>query len=401
MKIKLPFGKRGEKLIHIEEIKNIENGLNCNCVCPYCGSILVARLGEQNQKHFSHYKGSDCGKGLETALHLFAKQVIVENKKIRVPSYNYYDSYEDRYGEFDVKEISLMKENLIEFDRIQVEEYVNDFKPDIIAHKGKYKLAIEIAVTHEVDEEKKKKIIHSGLSTLEISLNIDDSSLILNKKELIEKVINSVDNKKWIYSKLAEQKKLEIKERKELKEKQYKEYLEKQQVLKNRRIEKLMLKKVEFEKIYYNKLLNNPEWIELKGKYNIDISNIPKLLTNSIDGEMAFEEHKFFWKLIIWDKFINNRYKKIIEICKVVAWIRKYSNMNVNKDLSYTSTLVKKEFPDITDAIYNFFEELTSNNILNLHEKAKKREEYEYKVNIDKFDIAVKLYYFNELNNGV
>lgn len=400
MQIKLPFGKRRERLIHIEEIKENENGLGCNCICPYCGRSLVAKiLGEHNQKHFSHYKGSDCGKGLETALHLFAKQVIAENKKIRVPVYSYYEEYEDKYNGVEIREICLVEEKLIEFDRIQIEKYENNFKPDVIAYKGRYKLGIEIAVTHEVDEEKRNKIIQSGLSTLEINLNIADNNLILNKKELIESVINSVENKKWIYSNLGERKKLEIKERKELKEKRYREYLLKQQELKNQRIEKLLLKKSEVENVYYHKLLNNKEWIGLKSKYNIDMTNISKLLSNKIEGELAFEEHRLFWKLKIWDNFINNRYNKIIEIYNVVAWCRKYSHMKLNKDLRYTPKLVEKQFSDITDAIYNFFEELTANNILNLLKISKRKDDYWYKVNIDKFDIAVRLYYFNELNN--
>ena len=36
-------------------IKDVENGLSCNCVCAGCGGILVARKGKKQTHHFAHY----------------------------------------------------------------------------------------------------------------------------------------------------------------------------------------------------------------------------------------------------------------------------------------------------------------------------------------------------------
>lgn len=78
----LQYGLRGNELIHID---NVEKGLACNCVCPHCRTQLVAKKGEHNVKHFAHYNLNDCNHGIETALHLMAKDIIARHLKLFVP----------------------------------------------------------------------------------------------------------------------------------------------------------------------------------------------------------------------------------------------------------------------------------------------------------------------------
>lgn len=40
----LIYGVRDGKTISIEEV---ESGLNCGCVCPACGEVLVAKKGNR------------------------------------------------------------------------------------------------------------------------------------------------------------------------------------------------------------------------------------------------------------------------------------------------------------------------------------------------------------------
>ena len=88
----VPFGERDGRMY---EAKEVRRGLACECVCPACGEQLAARQGEVLAWHFAHWRPPGpqkaCGRGgLETSLHKFTKQVLVESvgKVISVPKTN-------------------------------------------------------------------------------------------------------------------------------------------------------------------------------------------------------------------------------------------------------------------------------------------------------------------------
>src|SRR5690348_9510442 len=63
----------------------VPRGKLCGCVCPACQAPLVARQGNQIAWHFAHESLSDCRGAVETAIHRFAKQVILDSRTIRLP----------------------------------------------------------------------------------------------------------------------------------------------------------------------------------------------------------------------------------------------------------------------------------------------------------------------------
>ncbi|WP_455938314.1 competence protein CoiA family protein, partial [Gemella morbillorum] len=126
MDIKLPFGLRNEQLIHINDLTADESGLKCNCVCPACKNKLVAKLGTKNRKHFAHYS-SDCGQGVETALHLYAKQFLSKELRLKLPSLKIY------YNDYFCASKDMI-ENLAEYVEApeKVYEYMSKLKEDEI-----------------------------------------------------------------------------------------------------------------------------------------------------------------------------------------------------------------------------------------------------------------------------
>ena len=82
MDLKLVYGIRDGRLRYIDDV---ERGLKCGCVCPSCEHPLVARRGPVKVPHFAHYQGGDCRKGIETALHLMAKEMLEDRKEIVLP----------------------------------------------------------------------------------------------------------------------------------------------------------------------------------------------------------------------------------------------------------------------------------------------------------------------------
>ena len=157
MNIQLPFGLQNGKLV---DISSVESGLACNCVCACCGQRLIAKKGEFNQHHFAHYNNAACEGAVETALHIYAKNILEKHKRIILPPV-YLDKSD--------KLISPPAE--VTFEKVILEKQVGQIIPDLIVFVRSKPLLIEIAVTHFVDKFKEAKIFELGYSAIEINAN--------------------------------------------------------------------------------------------------------------------------------------------------------------------------------------------------------------------------------------
>lgn len=220
MEIKIPFALREGNLVHISDISKNEKGLGCNCRCIECGEILIARIGEKNTRHFSHYnKNTNCTGGVETGLHIFAKEILLKRKQIVLPRLSIiYKENSIKKSEFYLfTEINNVKnsvlkgkslnkkliseKNRVVFDDIYSEQTINDIRPDIIIYKNGIPLIIELAVTHFIDKEKKAKIKRSNISTIEIDLKKYKNQFNkMSKYDLERVIIYEVKGKRWIYN---------------------------------------------------------------------------------------------------------------------------------------------------------------------------------------------------------
>src|ERR1700730_16969980 len=83
--IRIPFGvDRTKRVVHISEV---ERGRACDCMCPGCDAPLTAVKGAVRQHHFRHGVEVECEGALESAIHLAAKQIIIERKELTLPKY--------------------------------------------------------------------------------------------------------------------------------------------------------------------------------------------------------------------------------------------------------------------------------------------------------------------------
>ncbi|SOE23589.1 Competence protein CoiA-like family protein [Spirosomataceae bacterium TFI 002] len=180
-------------------IHDVENGLKCKCICPKCGNLLVAHQGKNIAWHFKHHNSEDCEGALESSIHLAAKQLLL-GKKIfylgklykKVEGIGFLKILDPKRKGFKSKEVIL-------------EQEVANFKPDVIV-KCDVEIAgityerilfVEIYVTHEVDEVKRKKIIDYGTSAIQIDLSNTDR--IASIKD-IWKEMKLQRNLEWIYN---------------------------------------------------------------------------------------------------------------------------------------------------------------------------------------------------------
>ena len=75
-----------DKKGRIRSVEEVARGLACECVCPCCREAVIARQGDIREWHFAHAVDSDCEGGLETALHLAAKQLFLEHRGMTLPA---------------------------------------------------------------------------------------------------------------------------------------------------------------------------------------------------------------------------------------------------------------------------------------------------------------------------
>lgn len=205
MSIKLPYGlDKNNRLVHISEVAN--SGKDCDCTCPACKFQLIARKGNIKVHHFAHCNANneECKYGVQTALHLAAKEIIAKYKKLRLPAYiKHVKHYTEILGNTPfLSEYNLTGDNTIRPDRyitideIKLESKTGDIIPDIIAEINGETILIEIAVTHFASENKIQKIKELKIPAIEIDLSYLKNNFDINSLHHI--VINDIEHKKWL-----------------------------------------------------------------------------------------------------------------------------------------------------------------------------------------------------------
>lgn len=174
-------------------ISDVKSGLECGCICPQCHSVLIAHKGKKNIHHFKHYNSKECEKGYQTSLHLLAKEIISNEKRIVIPPVSYSFNYNNKFIDIPETEIQI--------DKVELETKTGDIIPDIVLYHGKRILLVEIYVTHKINEEKLNKIKSLGLSTIEIDLSHTDREI--SYEDLKNLLINSCSEKQWILNKFV------------------------------------------------------------------------------------------------------------------------------------------------------------------------------------------------------
>lgn len=102
---KLGAAFRDGQLVMIEDV---ESGLACGCVCPACGTQLVARKGQIRLHHFAHHSAKPCEYGAEMIAVCLADWILREAMKFNVPPvYSMPKSILSPVGTLDVEELVI------------------------------------------------------------------------------------------------------------------------------------------------------------------------------------------------------------------------------------------------------------------------------------------------------
>jgi len=198
--MKNPYGLHNGELVTAD---TVSRGLDCNCVCPACGHRLQSHQGDLKRPYFSHYRGSDCGAGYETAIHLMAKDILAEHKRLLLPELQVFSDanvvVEGRYTE---REHLVKPWTRLNFDTVQLETRVDSFIPDVIMTKDARRLMVEIRVTHAVDKKKLDWVIENDHPMVEYDFS--RFPRVVDRRELKSALIDTYKKRgmgrgKWIH----------------------------------------------------------------------------------------------------------------------------------------------------------------------------------------------------------
>ncbi|WP_039912988.1 competence protein CoiA family protein [Cellvibrio mixtus] len=182
----------------MRHIEMAERGKKCDCVCPDCGSPLIAKKGDQVVWHFAHAVPIECNG--ESALHRAAKQVIEDaatnHFSILLPEISGTVSQQDiRRRHFEG--VWSVPSRLAEISAASQEVRIrSDLIADVLAICDQQEVAIEICVTNRKTEVEQQKYEAADVSCIEIMLfDMKWNASV----ELIEEAVLRSASRCWIH----------------------------------------------------------------------------------------------------------------------------------------------------------------------------------------------------------
>ena len=202
-RLQIPFGERDGRLYAPEAVLT---GLACGCICPGCAAPLVARNRMTLERHvrpyFAHKQGYGCAGGAETALHKMAKQILADAREIELPAYERLGYTNPQHPNMSVVTARVPAERLA-YSTVRTAVWLKEarIRSDAqiqCAHTGR-ELLVEVRVTSQVTELKRRRVQARDLSMIEIDLSalLDDPEL--SEDRVRQAVLDEVGNRTWVH----------------------------------------------------------------------------------------------------------------------------------------------------------------------------------------------------------
>lgn len=321
--VKLAFGlNENNVIVHIADV---ERGKKCGCVCPnpLCRSPLSAHKGRERQHHFKHTNGNETEWCQESAIHLAAKKIIMEQMQILLSEFVSTEKEMDSSGKVYIEEEIVVRHgDIIKFDSVREEKDLHGMTVDILGTRGNKHLIIEVFYRHKVDEVKLQKIITANISAIEI--NLSDLTLEnLKDENAFRSCINEPNRIKWLHNaknhdSIAPMLKKRLQRKIQEQEEQYEQE-------KNRKQRQEKREKAEFEQAVDDyKAVSSEEYVERlqqsaemhpAWKYHsrflpFSWNELPKFLNVDVpNGDWIFGCDRRIWQTAFYSNYILNNGK--------------------------------------------------------------------------------------------
>lgn len=347
----LPFGLNEKNiLVHIADV---ERGKKCNCVCPSCRTPLIARKGSKNQPHFQHAVDYECKSGMESAIHLAAKKMIMEKKQITLPKCDLKVSEKDSRGNEHSESKTVVEEGaVICFDSVQEEIELHGMKADILAKKGNRPIIIEIFYQHKVDDQKLAKIVETNISAIEINLSDLKAENVKDWQTIWQSISNPM-RVQWLHNAKAQDLNGQLQKQVTLKIRKREEKYKNEEELFLHALDDLKARssKGSVEQLKQNAEMH-PVW-----KYNaqhlpFSWNELPEFVNAEIsDGDWIFGCDRRVWQTAFYKSFIW-RNDKPFSIKNVDGWLQNKIRCNVHQSVKVLGVYRKRYSKHVPADIY-------------------------------------------------
>ena len=220
--LKVPFGLLAGVLV---EPGVVANGKACGCLCPGCARPLVAyNQGKVRTTHyFGHRPGEECGRGIESAIHMAGKDALVREKRMTRPplvvgdrgilprdarppacvtvessSLAAYATVTDETSHcVDLPAAPQAPQPDLFMSPNEPTPPMQLLRPDLRAVDGEFVDWVEIRVTHAVDSVKQSAMQRAGMRVVEVDLS-DFLRKAVDLAEVTRAVVEDVARKTWL-----------------------------------------------------------------------------------------------------------------------------------------------------------------------------------------------------------
>ncbi|UTW59528.1 hypothetical protein KFE96_04275 [Kordiimonas sp. SCSIO 12603] len=320
-----------KQLIHIQ---NAARGLACNCICPKCNSQLVAKKGAKTTHHFAHHSTEECEGSWETALHLYAKQLLMNAQEVTIPQILIKRT---RRADVLIQDAQVYK-----FEGLILEKSYTHFQPDASITEP-HQLFVEFAVTHFSEPEKIVKLKDYGVSTIEVDLS--KTPFELSQSELDQYILHDAP-REWLHSvKLGiELERIRAKEKEDAEKAAIEETIRAQKA-KDKHAEEMATQFLAFQKIWKTPY-KPPEEVFPKWWNPIQTlkNNRIYIGTYQPSSPFLFEVEPRVWQAAIVDAFILKRIRE---------GQYKHSTRHFNADIIFHWLLDRKLLPSLFSVYYD------------------------------------------------
>ena len=220
----IPFGEHGDTG-ELVDVGSVANGVSCNCVCPSCRTILVAKQGNVKEWHFAHKVQKShnstakvCDYSFYVSLRMMIRQLSEDGLFIRVPSldipYSFFNESSERVEE---KLLSVTSESVLQVENVRVGVPFQGVVVDVLTNVKGYDFVFYVSykdrhVPLELTAPQNKRV-----GVVEISAEVLKSAFRTTKngryKETLKAFLSdNVNGKFWSYHPRYDTKKLQAEE---------------------------------------------------------------------------------------------------------------------------------------------------------------------------------------------
>lgn len=178
-------------------IESVPKGLACKCICPSCGTSLVAHKGEYLTHHFAHERNNECYYGAELSVYRAFYDYLRRNLQFSLPdAVLKFNSYK--------KPEVVRKGYLQKLTDVELIIDPGKYPPILVCAVGENKFQLVLNIESYYSESDFQRLATSGekAQIAVVVVDIDNIDAITSMNDLSEYVLGS-KCKTWVYNRLV------------------------------------------------------------------------------------------------------------------------------------------------------------------------------------------------------